>query len=342
MQTPAVVPIPHVGGPIISPGMPTVLIGNLPAARITDMCVCVGPPDVIMRGSAGVLIGSLNAARIGDNTAHGGVIIQGWPTVIIGEIGVVTPAPPRMPALPNVALPDVPAMPAMPAPPKLPEITALEAGLLSSIAGATLDLMARPGSAAVPAGAQSSSASPPSGTPTPSSVPAAPPAAVQALSKAVPAVGQTMQKMADKPGSAFAERGAAALGALNDALAAVPADQLPPVVRAAIEDLQARIEAARAAYGEASAKVAEMIAAAEQKATELKQRYDELQAEKERIRNHAAKGLDDWNNLVGRYEATRDELKRHADEAKHLGKEVSSKTREFANTKPPTLPIRRR
>lgn len=76
--------VPHVGGPIISPGCPTVLIGFLPAARVTDMCVCVGPPDVIVKGSATVLIGNMPAARIGDNTAHGGVIVVGCPTVIIG------------------------------------------------------------------------------------------------------------------------------------------------------------------------------------------------------------------------------------------------------------------
>lgn len=75
--------VPHVGGPILPPGMPTVLICGLPAARVTDMCVCVGPPDTIIKGSATVLIGNLPAARIGDNTAHGGVIVMGAPTVII-------------------------------------------------------------------------------------------------------------------------------------------------------------------------------------------------------------------------------------------------------------------
>jgi uncharacterized Zn-binding protein involved in type VI secretion len=84
MVTPGVPPIPHVGGPIISPGCPTVLIGFLPAARVTDQCICVGPPDVIVKGSATVMIGFLPAARIGDNTVHGGVIVMGYPTVIIG------------------------------------------------------------------------------------------------------------------------------------------------------------------------------------------------------------------------------------------------------------------
>lgn len=76
--------VPHVGGPISGPGCPTVLIGKLPAARATDMAVCVGPPDTIAKGSATVLIGKLPAARLGDNTAHGGVIILGCPTVLIG------------------------------------------------------------------------------------------------------------------------------------------------------------------------------------------------------------------------------------------------------------------
>ena len=78
-------PVPHVGGPIIPQCCPTVLIGGLPAARVTDMLVCAGPPDVIVKGSAGVFIGGLPAARIGDPTAHGGVIVSGWPTVIIGK-----------------------------------------------------------------------------------------------------------------------------------------------------------------------------------------------------------------------------------------------------------------
>jgi uncharacterized Zn-binding protein involved in type VI secretion len=77
-------PVPHVGGPVLPPGCPTVLIGNLPAARATDMATCVGPPDTIAKGSATVLIGNKPAARIGDNTAHGGVIVAGFPTVIIG------------------------------------------------------------------------------------------------------------------------------------------------------------------------------------------------------------------------------------------------------------------
>ena len=76
--------VPHVGGPIIGPGVPTVLIGSLPAAVVGDMVTCVGPPDTIAMGSATVLIGGKPAARLGDTTAHGGVIMLGMPTVMIG------------------------------------------------------------------------------------------------------------------------------------------------------------------------------------------------------------------------------------------------------------------
>ena len=84
MVTPGLPPIPHVGGPITGPGAPTVLIGNMPAARVGDMATCVGPPDTIVKGSATVLIGGLPAARLGDTTAHGGTIALGLPTVMIG------------------------------------------------------------------------------------------------------------------------------------------------------------------------------------------------------------------------------------------------------------------
>ena len=77
-------PVPHVGGPILPPGAPTVLIGGLPAARMGDMCVCTGPPDTIVKGSATVMIGSAPAARMGDMTAHGGSIVLGAPNVQIG------------------------------------------------------------------------------------------------------------------------------------------------------------------------------------------------------------------------------------------------------------------
>lgn len=76
--------VPHVGGPIAGPGCPTVLIGGMPAARVGDMAVCVGPPDVIALGAFTVLIGGQPAARMGDMTAHGGAIVLGFPTVLVG------------------------------------------------------------------------------------------------------------------------------------------------------------------------------------------------------------------------------------------------------------------
>jgi len=87
MVTPGTPPVPHVGGPVLPPGCPTVLIGGQPAARATDMCTCVGPPDSIAMGSPTVMIGNLMAARIGDPTMHGGVISVGCPTVMIGVPG---------------------------------------------------------------------------------------------------------------------------------------------------------------------------------------------------------------------------------------------------------------
>jgi len=84
--------VPHVGGPILPPCSPTVLIGFLPAARVTDMATCVGPPDIIVKGSPTVMINNLMAARVGDLTAHGGNIILGCFTVIIGEVGMGVPS----------------------------------------------------------------------------------------------------------------------------------------------------------------------------------------------------------------------------------------------------------
>jgi uncharacterized Zn-binding protein involved in type VI secretion len=78
--------VPHVGGPIIL-GSPDVITGDLPQARVTDMLTCVGPPDMIVQGSTGVFVNELPAARLGDMTAHGGVIVVGLPTVLIGETG---------------------------------------------------------------------------------------------------------------------------------------------------------------------------------------------------------------------------------------------------------------
>src|SRR5688572_24923173 len=86
MATPGAPPVPHVGGPI-SVGFPTVLIGGSPAARVGDMAICVGPPDVIAMGSPIVLIGGMMAARMQDMTVHGGMISVGMPTVLIGDGG---------------------------------------------------------------------------------------------------------------------------------------------------------------------------------------------------------------------------------------------------------------
>lgn len=91
--------VPHVGGPVLPAGCPTVLIGGMPAARVGDMCVCVGPPDVIAKGSPTVMIGGMMAARIGDLTAHGGVLVMGMPTVMIGEMGMGGAVPPVLAGL---------------------------------------------------------------------------------------------------------------------------------------------------------------------------------------------------------------------------------------------------
>ena len=76
--------VPHVGGPVLPPGAPTVMIGGMPAAKVGDMLTCTGPPDSIVAGSGTVMIGGSPAARQGDSTAHGGTITLGCPTVIIG------------------------------------------------------------------------------------------------------------------------------------------------------------------------------------------------------------------------------------------------------------------
>ncbi len=77
-------PVPHVGGPIVGPGVPNVLIGKLPAAVMGDMATCVGPPDTLILGSPKVLISKRPAVRMGDSCAHGGTVVLGWPTVLIG------------------------------------------------------------------------------------------------------------------------------------------------------------------------------------------------------------------------------------------------------------------
>jgi uncharacterized Zn-binding protein involved in type VI secretion len=83
MQTPGTPPVPHVGGPI-NMGSPTVKIGFMPAARVGDMAVCLGPPDTISMGSMTVKINYMPAARMSDATVHGGSIVLGCLTVQIG------------------------------------------------------------------------------------------------------------------------------------------------------------------------------------------------------------------------------------------------------------------
>lgn len=85
MATPGTPPVPHVGGPILAPGSPTVLISGLPAARVSDLAQCAAPvQDVIVTGSSSVLINGLPAARAGDRTAHGGMVLVGSLTVLVG------------------------------------------------------------------------------------------------------------------------------------------------------------------------------------------------------------------------------------------------------------------
>src|SRR5512133_930469 len=104
MVTPGVPPVPHVGGPITGPGVPTVIIGGMPAAVMGDMCTCVGPPDTIILGSMGVMIGGKPAARMGDFTVHGGTIAVGCPTVLIGDVAAGSPPSPVVLGLVKTAL----------------------------------------------------------------------------------------------------------------------------------------------------------------------------------------------------------------------------------------------
>jgi uncharacterized Zn-binding protein involved in type VI secretion len=76
--------VPHVGGPVLGPGKATVVIGGMPAAVVGDSATCTGPPDSIVAGSSSVLIGGMPAARLGDSTAHGGSVVAGCVTVVIG------------------------------------------------------------------------------------------------------------------------------------------------------------------------------------------------------------------------------------------------------------------
>jgi len=74
----------HVGGPV-SAGEASVLIGFMPAARVGDTLACAGPVDTVAEGETSVLIGDRPAARVSDATSHGGVLVAGDPTVLIGS-----------------------------------------------------------------------------------------------------------------------------------------------------------------------------------------------------------------------------------------------------------------
>ena len=76
--------VPHVGGPLLPGGNTTVMIGGVPASVVGDSCVCTGPPDSLVAGSSSVMIGGKPAVRMGDTTTHGGIVVAGCPTVIIG------------------------------------------------------------------------------------------------------------------------------------------------------------------------------------------------------------------------------------------------------------------
>ncbi len=121
MVTPGPPPIPHVGGPLLPPGVPTVLIGGMPAAVMGNMATCVGPPDSVVLGSVGVMIGGRPAARMGDTCAHGGTIVVGMPTVLIGETMAGAP-----PVTVVVAMPSAGAIPALAPAPASPQAQTLQ------------------------------------------------------------------------------------------------------------------------------------------------------------------------------------------------------------------------
>ena len=85
-------PKPHVGGPVLPPTQATVLTGKMPQARFMDKLTCVGPPDMFAKGSPTVIVvGQMAARAMVDMTMHGGMCVVGCPTVLIGDVGVVTP-----------------------------------------------------------------------------------------------------------------------------------------------------------------------------------------------------------------------------------------------------------
>ena len=84
MVTPGLPPVPHVGGLLLPPGSPSVLIGGLPAATLGTQALCTGAVDVVILGSFKVFICGKPAARMGDNCAHGGAIVSRYSQVLVG------------------------------------------------------------------------------------------------------------------------------------------------------------------------------------------------------------------------------------------------------------------
>lgn len=82
---------PHVGGPVIGPGCPGVLINGQPVALLGDTCVCCGPPDVIVQGCPGVLVDGVPVVLQDCMTAHGGVVPAGVPGVTVSSAESVGP-----------------------------------------------------------------------------------------------------------------------------------------------------------------------------------------------------------------------------------------------------------
>ncbi|MFA9371106.1 MAG: PAAR domain-containing protein [Labilibaculum antarcticum] len=96
--------VPHVGGPISGPGAPNVLINGKPAALMGDMCVCVGPPDVVAQGNPSVLINGVPVVCQGDMTAHGGIVMSGEPNILISTSA---PSPVATMPLSQIPFPEI-------------------------------------------------------------------------------------------------------------------------------------------------------------------------------------------------------------------------------------------
>lgn len=73
------VPVPHIGGPIISTQQNFVTVYGVPVATVSDKAVCTGAEqlDEIQNGSASVSILGKKIIRLGDRCQHGGLIAEG-------------------------------------------------------------------------------------------------------------------------------------------------------------------------------------------------------------------------------------------------------------------------